>query len=93
MIPPALDRAVLSAGLAQIAQLIRTYDSKTDQTAQTDQRIEIAEQFGAPPGQKLTSRHPKLTSGPAQQPNPCGQAVGAPLDSTHARPSDGAPQP
>jgi Flp pilus assembly protein TadG len=90
MIPPALDRAVLSAGLAQIAQLISTYDSKTDQT---DKRIEIAEQFGAPPCQKLTSRHPKLTSGPAQQPNPCGQAVGAPLDSTHARPSDGAPQP
>jgi hypothetical protein len=91
MIAPALDRAVLSGGLAQIAQLMGTYDSKTDQTAQTDQRIEIAEQFGAPPGQKLTSRHPKLTSGTAQQPNPCVQVIGAPLDSSHARPSDGAP--
>ena len=91
MTRPALDRAVLSSRRVQIAQLMRTYESKTDQTAQTDQRIEIAEQFGAPPGQKLTSRHPKLTSGTAQQPNPCVQVVGAPLDSTHARPSDGAP--
>ena len=69
MIAPALDRAVLNGGLAQIAQPMGTYDSKTDQTAQTDQRIEIAAQFGAPPGQKLTSRHPKLTSGTARRPD------------------------
>ena len=39
---PMLDRAVRSGGLAQIAQLMGTYVSKTDQTAQTDQRIENA---------------------------------------------------
>jgi hypothetical protein len=88
---PLLDRSVLVVGLAQIAQLMETRDSKTDQTDQTDQRIEITEQFGAPPGHKLTRRHPKLTSGTAQQPPPCVQVVGVPLDSTHARPSDGAP--
>ena len=58
MTRPALDRAVLSSRLAQIAQLVGSYDSKTDQTAQSDQRIENAEQFGAPPGQKLTSAIP-----------------------------------
>ena len=67
MTRPALDRTVLSSRLPQIAQLMGTYDSKTDQTAQTDQRIENADRFGAPPGQKLTSRHPKLTSGTAQR--------------------------
>ena len=91
MIAPAPDRTVLGCALAQIAQLAGPYDSKTDQTDQSDQRIEIAEQFGAPPGQKLTSRYPKLTSGTAQQPNPCVPVVGTPLDSTQARPSDGAP--
>ena len=67
MTRPALDRAVLGSRLAQIAQLMGTYDSKTDQTAQTDQRIENAGKFGAPLGQKPTSRHPKLTSGTAHQ--------------------------
>ena len=93
MIVPALDRTVLDGGLAQIARLMGTYDSKTDQTAQTDQPIENPGKFFAHPGQKLTSRHPKLTSGTAQQPNRCVQVVRAPLGSTHARPSDGAPQP
>jgi hypothetical protein len=93
MNPAALDRAVLSDGLAQIAQFRGTYDSKTDQTAQTDQRIGIAEQFGAPPGSEPTSRHSKLTSETAQHPPSCAEGVGAPPDSTHARPSDGAPEP
>ena len=91
MNPPSLDRAVLSSRLAQIAQLMGAYDSKTDQTAQSDQRIEIAQQFGASLGQELTSRPPKLTSGTAQPANPDVQAVGAPLDCAHARPGDGAP--
>ena len=93
MTRPALDRAVLSSRLGQIAQLMGTYDSKTDQTAQSDQRLENPGKFFAHPGQKLTSRHPKLTSGTAQQPNRCVQVVRAPLGSTHARPSDGARQP
>ena len=67
MTRPALDRTVLSSRLAQIAQLMGTYDSKTDQTAQSDQRIGNAEQFGAPLDQKPTSPHPKLTSGTAHQ--------------------------
>ena len=45
MTRPALDRAVLSSRLAQIAQLMGTYDSKTDQTAQSDQRIGNAEEI------------------------------------------------
>jgi hypothetical protein len=89
MNPPAL--GVLS-GLAQIALLTGTHDSKTDQTAQSDQRVGNTGKFGAPPGQKLTSPHQKLTSGTAQQPNPCVQVVGAPLDCTFARPSVGAPR-
>jgi hypothetical protein len=44
----AFDRAVLSRGLAQMAQLVGTYDSKTDQTAQSDQGVELADQFGCP---------------------------------------------
>ena len=92
MTRPALDRAVLSSRLAQIAQLMGTYDSKTDQTAQSDQRIGNARKFGAPLDQKPTSPHPKLTSGTAQQSNPDVQVAGAPIDSTHARPS-GVPQP
>jgi hypothetical protein len=91
MIAMALDSALLSGGLAQFAQPLGTYDSKTDQTAQTDQRIEIPGQFVATPGSKPTSRHSKLTSGTAQQPNPCLQIIGAPLASTPARPSEGAP--
>ena len=88
---PALDRVVLSSGFAQIAQLEGTYDSKTDQTAQSDQPIETAGDFGASLAPELTARHAKLTSGTAQRPNPAVQVVGAPLDSAHARPSDGAP--
>ena len=80
MNPPPLDRAVLSSRLAQIAQLMGTYDSKTDQTAQSDQRIGNAEQFGAPLDQKPTSPHPKLTSGTAQRSNPDVQVAGARLD-------------
>ena len=91
MNPVALDRAVLSSRLTPFSQLMGTYDSKTDQTAQTDQRIEIPGQFVATPGSKPTSRHSKLTSGTAQQPNPCLQIIGAPLASTPARPSEGAP--
>jgi hypothetical protein len=89
----AFDRAVLSRGLAQMAQLVGTYDSKTDQTAQSDQGVELADQFGAPPGEELTGRNPKPTSETAQQPHPRVQAIGAPLDCTDACTSDGAPQP
>jgi hypothetical protein len=95
---PTLDRAVRGGGLAQIAQLQGTYDSKTDQTAQTDQRIEDAWRFGATPGQKLIGRHPKLASayhkpagGTVQQPNPAAQDVRTPIDSAYARPN-GVPQ-
>jgi hypothetical protein len=88
---PTLDRAVLGGGLAQIAQLMGTYDSKTDQTAQTDQRIENPGKFFTHPGQKLTSPHPKLTSGTAQRLHPGVQVVGVPIDSAHTRPGNGAP--
>jgi hypothetical protein len=88
MIPPALGRAVLVGRLVHIANLHGTYDSKTDQTAQTDHDIENAWKFGAHPGQKLTSAHQKLTNGTAPQPNPGARDVGSPLDSAH-----GAPQP
>jgi len=91
MTRPALDHAVLSSRLAQIAQLMETYDSKTDQTAQTDQRIEIAEEFGTPLALQLTSPHPKLTSGTAQRWSPLVQAVDIPIDSSRARPIHGAP--
>ena len=90
---PALDRAALSSGLAQNAQLIGTYDSKTDQTAQSDQRVGNAGEFGPPLDQKLTSPHQKLTSGPAQRSNPDVQVAGARIDSTHARSSVAGPQP
>ena len=90
---PALDRAVLGSRLAQIAQLVGDYDSKTDQTAQSDQRLENAMKFGAPPGQKLTSPHPKLTSGTAQHSNSDVQIAGARLESARARRSDGGLQP
>jgi len=66
---PMLDRTVLVGRRAQIAQLQGIHDSKTDQTAQTDQRIETAGEFGAIAGQKLTSPHPKLTSGTARRPD------------------------
>ena len=45
MNPPALDHTVLSSRLAQIAQLMGTHDSKTDQTAQSDQRVENVGKF------------------------------------------------
>ncbi len=66
MTRPALDRAVLSSRLGQIAQLMGTYDSKTDQTAQSDQRIENEWRFVPSPGWKLTTPHLELTSGPDQ---------------------------
>jgi hypothetical protein len=90
---PALDRALLSGRLARSAQARGTYDSKTDQTAQTDQRIEIADQFGAPHGLKPTSPHPKLTSGTAQRPQPEVQVVGASLDRARGHPRDAGLQP
>ena len=40
--------------------------SKTDQTAQTDRRIENEGRFMPSPGRKLTSPHSELTSGPDQ---------------------------
>jgi hypothetical protein len=88
---PALDRAVATGRLAQIALLKETYVPKTGQTGQTGQRIEDAWKFGAAFGQKLTSRHPKLASGTAQQPNPAAQDVRTPVDSAYARPN-GVPQ-
>ena len=67
----ALDRAVLSEQRSRKLRNSRgPMIPKTDQTAQSDQRFENAREFGALSGQKLTSRHPKLTSGTAQQPNP-----------------------
>jgi hypothetical protein len=66
MILPSLDRAVLGRALAQIAQSMGTHDSKTDQTAQTDQRVDTADKFATLLGSELTSR-PKLTSGTAQK--------------------------
>jgi len=84
MTHPALDRAVLSSGPAQIAQPTETYDSKTDQTAQSDQRFGNAGEFSAPLDQKPTGLPPKLTSGTAQRSNPGVQVAGARIDSTHA---------
>ena len=82
---PALDRAVLARRLAQVAQLRETYVPKTGQTGQPRQCIENAWKFGATPGQKLTSRHPKLASpyqkpasGTVQQPNPAAHGVPQP---------------
>jgi hypothetical protein len=40
------------------------YVSKTDQTAQTDRRVENQGKFAPPLGRKLTTRHSKLTSSP-----------------------------
>jgi hypothetical protein len=88
---PPLDRAVLSGRLAQIAQLVGPYDFKTDQTAQSDQRIANTRKFGAPLEQEPTTPHPKLTSGTAQRASSHVQVAGARLDSARARSSDGAP--
>jgi hypothetical protein len=87
---PTLDRAVLVGRLAQIAQPEGAYDSKTDQTAQSDQRIEIADEFGAFPDQKPTSLYPKLTSGTAQRPRLGARGLGRRIRFEHARPSDRA---
>ena len=86
---PTLDRALRGGGLAQIAQLQGTYDSKIDQTAQTDQRIEKAGELGTVVGPELTKPDPKLTSGTAQPLHP-GVVVGVPVDSAHPRAGDGA---
>lgn len=67
MTPAAPDHSVLRSVIAQIAQLDGAPDSKTGQTAQTDQRPENAEEFGPLLGLELTSHHRKLTSGTAQQ--------------------------
>jgi hypothetical protein len=67
MIPSVLDRAVAGCALAQIARLPRTPDSKTDQTAQTDRRFEIAKEFDALAGHELTRSDSKLTSGDGQR--------------------------
>ena len=88
-----LDRALTSGELTQSAQPPGIYVSKTDQTVQTDQCIEITDQFGAPPGQELTSRATKLTSGTVQQPHPGIQVIDAPAHSTHACTNDRAPDP
>jgi hypothetical protein len=93
LIAPALDRAVLSGGCAQIAQLMATYDSKTDQTDQSDQPVGNAEQFGAPLDQEPTTPDPKLTSGTAQRSDPDVQVAGARLESAGDRPSDAGLQP
>jgi hypothetical protein len=95
---PALDRAVGTGRLAQIAQLKETYVPKTGQTGQTGHCIESAWKFDAPPGQKLTRLHPKLASGDektrsgtVQQPNPGAQDVRTPIDSANVR-LNGVPQ-
>jgi hypothetical protein len=91
---PALDRAVATGRLAQIAQLKGTYVPKTGQTGQTGWRIEKAWNIGTAPGQKLTSRPPKLASayqkpagGTVQQPNPAAQDVHTRIHSAYPRPN------
>jgi hypothetical protein len=93
MNPPPLDRAVLSGRLARIVQIMWPYDSKTDQTALSDQHIGNARRFSAPLDQEPTTRHPKLTSRTAQQSNPDVQVTGARLQSARARRSDAGLQP
>jgi hypothetical protein len=93
MILAPTDRLVPRCAFAQIAQLAGTYDSKSDQTAQTDQRFDIADEFGALLGPELTSYDPKLTSGTVQPSNPALQALNIPIVSAPGRPSHGAPSP
>jgi hypothetical protein len=93
MTRPALDRVALSSRRTRIVQIMGIYDSKTDQTAQSDQRIGNAEQLGGPLDRKPTSPHPKLTSGTAQRSNPDVQVAGARIDSTHAPSTGAGPQP
>ena len=66
MIPPAPDRDLFRCAFAHIAQLTGPYDCKTDQTDQTDQRLENAEEFGAPSRAELTSCPQELTSCPQE---------------------------
>lgn len=52
--------------------------SETDQTAQSDRRVENKGRFAPLPARKPTALHPKLTSGPVQcrlagAPTPCLQ--------------------
>ena len=89
---PTLGRAVRGGGLPQIAQLQGTYDSKTDQTAQTDRRIETAGEFGASPRPKLTSPHPKLTSGTAQRADCIAQGATNPSSRALQDPAGRVPQ-
>jgi hypothetical protein len=93
MTPPTRDHPALRGAPAQITQVVRIHDSKTDQTAQSDQRIETAREFGTLLGPELTSRHPKLTSGTVQRSNPALQVLGIPVNTAQGRPSHGAPSP
>ena len=58
---------VCARGLGPTAREIRATRvppvSKTDQTDQTDQHLENQRGFAPSPGQKPTTRRPKLTSG------------------------------
>jgi hypothetical protein len=83
MTAPAYDRAARSGPLAQIAQRVGAYVSKTDQTAQTDQQDENAEEFGTLLGLELTSRHRKLTSGTARQTDSGTCCADAPSSRAH----------
>jgi hypothetical protein len=83
MTAPAYDRAARSGPLAQIAQRVGPYVSKTDQTAQTDQRFEKARESGALFGPELTSHHRKLTSGTAQQTNSGALCADPPSSGAH----------
>jgi hypothetical protein len=91
MILPAFDCARLGCSLAQIEQLAGPYDSKTDQTAQTDQRLETAGQFSRLLSAELTRRDLKLTSRTVQRLHSDVQVIGSPLRTP--RPSGGAQQP
>jgi hypothetical protein len=83
MTAPAYDRAARSGPLAQIAQRVGAYVSKTDQTAQTDQPYERARESGALFGPELTSHHRKLTSGTAQQTNSGPRCADPPSSRAH----------
>jgi hypothetical protein len=78
MTHPARDYPALSYASPQIAQLDEIYDSKTDQTAQTDQHPETVGEFGALLGPELTSGHPELTSGAAQGSGSCTRCANHP---------------
>jgi hypothetical protein len=87
---PALDRAVLTRRLAQVAQLRETYVPKTGQTGQTGQHIENATEYSSRAGQYLSGCPLKLASGTCQRrirPVPGRR----PRSVTHGEPSEGAP--